>query len=253
MQIGNYEVQSLIGEGGFARAYKVRHVQLDEPACLKQSINVSAQDTELLRREAKLLWGLNHHSLPSVKDFFEVGDGSSAYVMNYVSGRSVEELVADQGPIHPEDMCWVAQRTLQALHYLHANGVVHSDVKPQNIIVQPQTHNAVLLDYGLSAFRPKGDSRPIGYTQVFAAPELQRGMPPLPESDFYGMGMTMLYGIGGDPVSQSYPKTVPDRIRDFCDSLLVYDPLKRPRWEQVDLVGELSDIRQEVFGRRHLR
>src|SRR3989344_5575769 len=142
---------------------------------------------------------------------------------------------------------------LQALHYLHSKGIVHSDVKPQNIIVQPKQHNAVLVDYGLSSFRPSGDTRPLGYTEAWAAPELLLGKPPLPESDLYGAGMALLYALGGDILPKSIPATVPAPLREFCESLLKYDAKERPRWESVDLVKRLSDIRQEAFGRRHTR
>jgi serine/threonine-protein kinase len=249
--IGNYNILRKIGEGGFAIAYLAEHKLLSEKACIKQNINISSKDTELLRREAKLMWNLNHHSLPSVKDFFAVGDGSYAIAMNYAEGKNLEELVSSKGAIHSEDVCWITQRLLQATYYINSKGIIHSDIKPQNVIVQPSEHNIILLDYGLSAFRPKGDTEAIGYTEMYAAPELLQGKPPLPESDLYGVGIVMLYALGGDVIAKNYPKNVSEPIRNFCDALLRYSPIERPKWEKVDLVKQLSDVRQQVFGRRH--
>jgi len=226
-------------------------VLLSEKACLKQNINISPKDTELLRREAKIMWGINHHSLPSIRDFFAVGDGSYAIAMNYAEGKNLEELVSAKGAIHPEDVCWITQRLLQATYYLNSKGIIHSDIKPQNVIIQPREHNVVLLDYGLSAFRPKGDTEAIGYTEMYAAPELLQGKPPLPESDIYGAGIVMLYALGGDVASKTIPSHTPESIRLFCDDMIKYSPMDRINWEKTDIVKKLSDIRLKEFGRRH--
>jgi serine/threonine protein kinase len=186
-----------------------------------------------------------------MKDYFAVGDGSYAIAMSFVEGKTLDKVIDKHKAIHPEDTCWIMQRLFGVLHYLHSNGIVHSDVKPQNLIVQPKIHNAVLIDFGLSANRPNGSTKAIGYTEAFAAPELKAGSPPIPESDLYGAGLVMIYALGGDPIGKIFPQHVPKQITDFCESLIQNDPTLRPNWEKTDLVGRLSDIRLSVFGRRH--
>lgn len=249
--IGNYRIKRQIAEGGFGRVYEAEHIILGEKACLKQNLNISAPDAELLKQEAKLLWNLNHYSLPSMKDFFQAPDGSYIMVMNFIEGQNLEEIVKGKGPIHAEDVCWITQRLLNALHYLHFNGVVHSDVKPQNVIVQPKVHNAILVDYGLSSLKPTRATQPKGYTEAFAAPEILQGKPPIPESDFYGLGLVMMYALGGDPFAKTHYPNTPKQIQEFIDSLICYDPTQRHSWDKTDLVSRLSDIRLEVFGRRY--
>jgi len=128
---------------------------------------------------------------------------------------------------------------------------VHCDIKPQNVIVQPQEHNAILVDYGLSSLRPKHDTKALGYTAVFAAPEVIAGKPPLPAADFYSLGLTMLYTLGGNPITKEFPDAVPKPLADFYRAMIHYNPKERPDWSKGDLVKRLSDVRLEVFGRRH--
>jgi len=250
MIIGNYEVIKKIGEGGFGRTYEAKHILLDEKECLKQNINLTDSDASLLRSEAKLLWKVHHYSLPAMRDFFRIPDGSYVLAMSFIEGKTLEKIISKKEVLEPEQVCWISQRLLNALCYLHNSGIVHGDIKPPNVIVQPQDHNAVLVDYGLSCLKPNRTSVAVGYTAYFAAPEIIAGRPPLPESDLYSLGLTMLYSLGGDVVAKTFPKHVPKPIQDFCDDLIRYDPFDRPNWEKQDLVARLSDVRQKVFGRR---
>jgi serine/threonine-protein kinase len=251
--IGNYEVIKQIGEGGFARTYLAKHRILGESACLKQNIELSTEDKKLLIEEAKLLWHIHHYSLPTLRDFIECPDGSFVLVMTFIHGKDLFKIVNEDYShgIEPEHVAWMIQRLLNALHYLHFHGVIHGDVKPQNILIQPVEHNAVLVDYGLSSIRPTRASTTVGYTPAFAAPEQLKGKPALPQTDLYGLGASMVFALGGNHLSVTYPSGVPKKLQDFLNKLLIHDPIKRPN--QADaLVKELSDLRQDLFGRRSL-
>jgi serine/threonine protein kinase len=254
--IGNYKVIKQIGEGAFGRTYLAEHKILGEKACIKQNSNISPTDEKLLIREAKLLWGIHHYSLPTLHDFLKCPDGSYALVMTYVEGPTLEKIVdksmeKNKKGVDAEDICWITQRLLNGLHYLHFKGVIHGDVKPANIIVQPEERNAYLVDYGLSLSCPKSTTAPDGYTPAFAPPEQMIGKPPLPESDLYSLGATMIYALGGNPIAKTYPKDTPEQLKKFFDRLVLHNPAQRPHWENTDLIKELSNIREEVFGRRH--
>jgi serine/threonine protein kinase len=249
--IGNYRIIAKIGEGGFGRIFQAEHVILDEKACIKQNINASPHDADLLRKEAKLLWRLSeHHSIPGCKDLIQLGKHDYAMVMDYIDGKTLDTIVKENGRLHPEDASWITERLLGALHYCNYNGVIHSDVKPENIFIEPKKHDIKLIDFGLAAYRPSSSTRPLGYTPQYAAPELLLGSPPVPETDIYGAGIIMLYALGGDLNTKALPTDTPERLKEFCTGLLQYDSAARPRWEQ-DIVQQLSDIRLEVFGRRH--
>lgn len=248
--IGSYEVVRLIHEGNYGRTYEAMHLLLDEKACLKQNINLTVGDAELLKNEAKLLWNIHHHSLPSVRDFFEAEDGSYVIAMSFIEGETIDDIVRREGRIEPEKLCWITQRLLNALHYLHSKGIVHCDVKPTNIIVQENEHNAWLVDYGFAALNPVRSSKSTGYTEVFSAPEVVDGKPPVPESDLYSLGLTMIYALGGNPSTRTLPRSIPRQLHEFCNELVSLNPADRPGWERQDLVARLSGIRQEVFGRK---
>jgi serine/threonine protein kinase len=253
--IGPYKVVKKLAEGGFGRVYLAKHRLIDEKVCIKHNINISAYDTELWIKEAKSVWNLRHHALPSIRDIILLDDGSCALVMTYIEGPTLAELSGKyhkkKKEIDPENVCWIMDRILDALRYMHWHGVVHGDVKPQNIIIQPDQHTCALVDFGLSSVRPNKTTQAEGYTPLFASPEAIKEKPLLPESDLYSLGLTMIYAVGGDPSKRRVPMSLPKPIREYISDLVVFDIANRPHWGKVDLVDELRKIRIDVFGREH--
>lgn len=249
--IGNYRIVSEIAEGGFGKTYKGEHILLGTPVCIKHASSVSPQDEELMKEEARAVWDLRHWAIPAIREIIKLDDGSLAIVQSYVPGPTLGALVVKNGALDPEHVCWITERVLNALKYLHVHGVVHGDVKPDNIIIQPDTHQVVLVDYGLSLVRPRADTVNKGYTPLYASPEQERGMPLLPESDLFSLGITMVYALGGNVPSRQVPDSTPDALCAFIKKLITYNVLNRPNWAKEDLSKTLSDLREDVFGRRY--
>jgi len=247
--IGDYRILDLIAEGGFGKTYRGEHVLLGTPVCIKHASHVSPQDEMILMEEAKAIWDLRHYAIPSIRNILKLDDGSLALVMSYVPGPTLDQITEKNGNLDAETVCWITERILNALRYLHFHGVVHGDVKPQNVIVQPDSHTVVLVDYGLSLIRPAADSSSKGYTPFYAPPEQIGGMTLLPESDLYSLGMTMIAALGGDLGRKRVPEDVPDQVCTFIRSLVAHDILDRPRWDRDDLVEELQRVRKKAFGR----
>ena len=249
--LGNYEIIKQIGEGGFAYTYLAMHKVLNQPACIKQNIRLSEADKEMLIKEAKLLWDIHHHSLPSLRDMMQLDDGSLAMVMSYIPGKELFKIKTQDYPegIETEHVCWITQRLFGALRYLHYNGVIHGDVKPQNIIIQPKEHNAVLVDYGLSTAFPRRFTKSPGCTPAFAAPEQLEGKTPIPETDIYGLGVSLIFCLNGNIGALTMPKSVPEILQSFILKMVRHDPLKRPN-DAAALAEEIVDIRQRIFGRK---
>ncbi len=251
VRIGPYRIVDKIGEGGFATTYLAVHELTNKPVCIKHSPNISALDRALMLEEAGAVWDLRHWAIPAVRDVIELEDGTIAIVMSYVPGPNLQQLVKMQGgAIDPEHVCWFTERVLNALRYMHDNGVVHGDVKPANIIIQEGSHQVVLVDFGLALVKPGRNSTNKGYTEKFASPEHLANTPLLPESDLYCLGRTMIFALGGDPVSGDMPASVPMPVRRFFQRLIVRDVLARPNWQKENLLQTISDVRQEAFGRR---
>lgn len=250
---GNYKNIREIGEGGFGRVFSAEHTILGEKVCLKQNKAASVDDARLLAYEAKLLWKLDeYHSIPSVKDFTFVDKETAVMVMKFIEGDNLEDLIEKKGALHAEDASWITERLLGALYYAHCHGVIHTDVKPQNVFVEPSKRDIKLIDFGLATYKPISTTRPIGYSPKYAPPELVAGKPPVPETDIYGAGIVMLRALGGDVAKKEFRKDTPKEIVEFCNRMLAYDVKERPSWEKENLIETLSDIRESVFGRRHM-
>lgn len=253
--IGNYRVLHKIAEGGFGITYKGEHVLTKGPVCLKHCSNISLEDDEILLNEADAMWDMRHFSIPAVRDIIRLEDQSLVLITSFIEGPTLEQAVQKAGPIDAEHVAWIVERILNALWYMHERGIVHGDLKPQNIIIQHKTHMACLVDFGLSMIKPSSMDQAKGYTEYFAPPEQIQGKPLLPESDFYSLGITIIYALcGGDMslvASKRVPSTLPAPFTDFIKRLIVRDVLQRPSWESENLFETFQDVRRQSFGRNH--
>ncbi len=248
--IGNYKIIDRIAEGGFGKTYKAEQMTLKAPVCIKHAHKVSPQDEEIMLQEATAIWDLRHFGIPNIRDVIRLDDGSLALVMSYVHGPTLAEIIAkNKGGIEPEHVAWISERILNILKYLHFHGVIHGDIKPGNIIVQPDSHTVVIVDYGLSLIRPSSKTLNKGYTEVYAAPEQLKGGTLLPETDFYGLGLTMINALGGDIEAKQVPSFVPDNLCAFIKRLVAHNLLSRPNWGSEDLGESIKKVREKDFGR----
>lgn len=250
--VGAYKLLSQIAEGGFGRTYKAEHTVLKELTCIKDCFNISNEDTAMLIDECKVLWDLRHYALPAMRDLIQTEDGRVLLVMSYIPGPTLEQEVKKKGALDPEAVAWITERMLNALNYIHRHGVVHGDFKPQNIIVQEEKHMSVLVDFGLSVVKPTSLSESKGYTPYFAPPEEVAGKPLIPESDYYSLGMTMIYALSGGPEyveRKMVPSNVPDEMCKFIKRLITRDVNARPQYGKEDLCDTIVELRKRVFGR----
>jgi len=248
--VGNYKILKVIGEGGFGRTYLAEHSIIKKKVVIKQSHFKGKAAQEIVLNEATILWDINHWALPTVKDVILNEDGDILLVMSFMEGQELFDYVKNNGPLDTESVCWISQRIFSALYYLHFRGIVHRDIKPANIIVNFDSHIAGLVDFGLSKLKPDGSPDHSGYTPYFGAPEQIEGKAPVPESDIYSLGMTMIYISGGDIQTKTLPPDIPGLLKDFIYSMVREHPLKRPN-NSKELNKELGMIREKLFRRKH--
>ncbi len=248
MNIGSYTVEHKITEGAFGRTFLGRHRLLREPVCIKQEKTGNPTYIRLFREEAKLLWNIHHASLPTLKEYLETSDYGAVAVMSFIAGDNLQKIVSEQGAIDDEHICWILQRVLDALSYLHFHRIVHCDIKPANIVLDIPVHNAVLVDFGLSLQDPNARSQAKGGTPFYLPPEFQQSLPPIPASDLYSLGMTAVFISGGNILNGSLPTDMHTDLRALIASMIRRDPLARPQDARV-LNRQLTQIRQRAFGR----
>lgn len=246
--IGNYRVLESIAEGGFGQTYKGEQILTKEPVCIKHCSMISPAHDAVLIQEAKAIWDLRHYSLPVMRDLQRLDDGSLALIMSYIPGHTLEQIVEQAGRLDAESTAWIAERILNALLYLHHHGVIHGDIKPQNVIIQPKTHSVVLVDFGLAMVKPGESDKSLGYTPIFASPEQIAGKALLPASDYYSLGMLMVYGLNGGKKmdKKQVPSATPDPMANFIHKITKEDVLSRP---QHGLFDDFVKVRYDSFGR----
>ncbi|HET92073.1 MAG TPA: serine/threonine protein kinase [Chloroflexi bacterium] len=204
-----YRIVKLLGQGGMGAVYRAWDTRLNRPVALKEMIPQLGLDEDTLvdlrhqfKQEAQILATLTHSSLVRVTDYFSWND-NEYLVMDFVEGESLADLICREGAQPETQVLQWASQLLDALTYCHKRGVLHRDIKPQNIIITPEGL-AVLVDFGLVKLWDPNDPqtrtvmRGAG-TPEYAPPEqYDMGMGHTdPRSDIYGLGATLYQIITG--------------------------------------------------------
>ncbi len=211
---GKYLLGDLLGKGGFGAVYQAQYVLLNRSQAIKLLLEEHFSDPkfrERFLREARTLAALDH---PNIVHVDELGmQGNLFYlVMPYLSGGTLQEVLAMQrGPLPPEHVDSYLAQICAALDYAHAQGVVHLDLKPLNLL-RHQDGRLLLSDFGLAHLMKEGavqggTSLSFG-TPLYMAPEHLRGQPDW-RSDLYALGV-MLYQMltGRLPFEGSTPEAI---------------------------------------------
>jgi serine/threonine protein kinase len=196
-----YELRRLLGEGGYGRVYSAFDRDLRREVALKLVTPTPGLERELFVREARVTAGLVHPNIPALYDVAE-RDGTFFLSMEKVSGQSLGSLIraaADAGApevLPPITLMEIVLKVADALEYAHAEGVVHRDVKPDNVMIGSYGE-VVLVDWG-AAHVARDELSAKGLvigTPTYMAPEqIQSGIT-TPASDIYGLGATLFHAL----------------------------------------------------------
>jgi len=274
-QIGPYKIVSLLGSGGMADVYLAVHTQIGRHVALKRLQDTIAKDRQMVLRffqEARAVNKIKHKNIIDVTDFIDYDEGNVCYVMEYLEGQSLEDLIAKEGQLHPVRAVHIALQIASAVQAAHAVNIIHRDLKPANIFVlkDGEPDFIKLLDFGVSktlrAEVPGAQQRTaIGVmvgTPKYMSPEQARGDASDKRSDIYSFGV-MLYEMltGQNPFSgrttmdvlvkqmsfnpnlpsatpaAKYP--VPTELDQLAMCCLAKDPANRP--QSFDEIVELLE------------
>lgn len=205
-----YAIESLLGRGGMGSVYRARDLTLDRPVAIKVIAGDVATHPELRDRfllEARTVAKLRHPNLVAVYSAGDAG-GLLYFVMELVPGESLRDLLAREGRVEPARAERILHEIALALDYAHANGVIHRDVKPENILLDGETGRAMLTDFGV-ARALEGDGRMTGTGMIlgsprYMSPEQASGDQTLDgRSDLYSLALVGYEMFSGRPVVDS--------------------------------------------------
>ncbi|KJK58754.1 hypothetical protein UK12_08475 [Saccharothrix sp. ST-888] len=230
MLVGRYTLGDRLGRGGMGTVWRARDEMLDREVAVKElTVNhLPEEELEILqsrmKREARAAARIKHPGVITIHDVVEQ-DGRPWIVMELIDGRSLADVISQDGTLLPREAAEVGVQVLAALHRGHQLGVLHRDVKPANVLLEHNTGRVVLLDFGIATFEGSAElTRPgdlVG-SPDYLAPERAQGERPGPASDLWGLGATLYAAVEGQsPFRRTSPITTLAAV--------VGDPLPEPR------------------------
>lgn len=197
---GHLELLEVVGRGSYGTVYRAWDGRLDRQVALK--LFHGAKEPEAVMRESRMLARIRHDNVVAVYGA-DVFDGVAGIWMEFIRGRSVDQIVKEQGPLSAQEATLVGLEMSRALAAVHAAGLLHCDVKAQNVIREPGGR-LVLMDLGAARAVPGADDTThkdhLTGTPRYMAPELFARRPASPQSDLYSLGVLLFYLVTG-----SYP------------------------------------------------
>lgn len=267
MIAGRFTRDREIGRGGMGAVWLGRDEVLDRPVAIKRLGALPGEtspDQERAAREAKIAASLNHPHIVGVFDLL-AEDGQQWMVMEYVEGQTLSELVRAGGPLSHAEAGRIISQAASALAAAHANGVVHRDVKPSNILVRADGH-VKLTDFGIargSADAALTQTGLVTGSPAYLAPEVASGQQASPASDVWSLGATLFHALAGHPPYDASDNVLgalyrivneaPPRIEDagvlapLLEATMTRTPAQR--WSMQDIVHFLDSPDDELSSR----
>jgi len=211
---GQYQLEREIGRGGMGIVYLARDLKLDRPVAIKTLPYHLASDAvirERFLREARTAAALSHPSIVPIHRADDVGT-FVFFVMGYVDGMSMAQRVREHGPYAPAELCPLLVEVASALGYAHKRGVVHRDVKAENILLDASGRRAMVTDFGIARLAqaaPLTQTGTVLGTVFYMSPEQVVGEEVDVRTDLYALGVLAFFALTGRfPFESETPSAV---------------------------------------------
>jgi eukaryotic-like serine/threonine-protein kinase len=245
-----YEIQSKLGDGGMATVYKALDLKLNRMVAVKILRDSYASDPQFLvrfEREAKQAANLNH---PNIVRVYDVGDDGDVHyiVMEYIEGSNLKETIIRSAPFPISQALEIGAQICDAIAYSHSMGLIHRDIKPQNILMDKDGRVRV-TDFGIAKSNTASTLTEAGITLGtvhYFSPEQAKGQPVLPQSDIYSIGVVLFEMLTGRiPFDSDNPVALAlKHIEETPPSLRRLNPNIPPVVEQIVLRALAKDPSQ---------
>lgn len=206
---GRYRLGNLLGEGGVGGVYEGVQEGLKRPVAVKvllEGPNQEEQAMARLEREAMVIASLEHPNIVQVIDFQKSDDGPAFMVMDLLRGRSLNEVINDEGPMSAQRISFIVDQVLAALNVAHRAGVVHRDLKPHNIFltsISGVDDVVKLLDFGVAKYIQQSEDKSQDLTKTglvvgtpaYMAPEHLLGQKVDGRTDLYSLGVVLYRAV----------------------------------------------------------
>lgn len=263
---GQYDILREVGRGGMGIVYLARDVRLDRAVAIKTlPAHLAADDVvrERFLREARTAASLSHPNIVPVHRADDI-DGHVFFVMGYVDGPPLAQLVREGGPLTPRTAVAILHDVAMALTYAHAAGIVHRDIKAENILIERETGRAMVTDFGIARLAEAAPLTATGTvlgTVHYMSPEQVAGDNVDARTDIYALGVVAFYALSGrfpfesptasavlvahvtrqPPSLLSVAETVPPDFGRLVDRCLEKDPASRFQ-SCVEFIEELERV-----------
>ena len=228
-----YKLIEQIGAGGMAVLYKAEDLELGRTVAVKVLRPSLVGDPEFLvrfKREARAAANLSHPNIVTVHDVGQDGPNTHYIVMEYVPGQNLKQLIRAQGAFEVDTALAIVVEVCKGVGYAHRAGLIHCDLKPQNILITPDNRVKV-TDFGIarafSAAQAETDEveEVVWGSPHYFAPEQAAGEPPTPASDVYSIGIITFELLTGELpfTGDSYEELALAHLRNEPPSILSFN------------------------------
>ena len=238
--LGNYQIVEELGRGGMAVVYRAYQPSLNRDVAIKvlpPQLSFDQEFVERFQREAKAAAKLRH---PNIVVIHDVGheDGTYYIVMEYLQGRTLKQLIQQEGKLPPQRAAHIVDQVATALDYAHQQGLIHRDVKPSNIFVGPHDH-VTLTDFGIAKAASETQhltrTGTLVGTPEYMSPEQAAGTGVDHRTDLYALGVVLYQMLAG---RVPYQGTTPHATLHA----VIYEPPPPPRRINPNLQPALEAV-----------